>query len=46
MESFFCDIKAEAGEAIPVKGAKEFRRLAGKYNEMLEKRHESKEADL
>ena len=38
--------KAEAGEAIPVTGAKEFRRLAGKYNEMLEKRHESKEADL
>ncbi|MBO4470755.1 MAG: hypothetical protein J5841_03290 [Clostridia bacterium] len=35
--------KAEAGEAIPVKGAKEFRRLAGKYNEMLEKLHESKE---
>lgn len=38
--------KAEAGEAIPVTGAKEFRRLAGKYNEMLEKLHESKEADL
>ena len=38
--------KAEAGETIPVTGAKEFRRLAGKYNEMLEKRHESKEADL
>ena len=38
--------KAEAGETIPVTGAKEFRRLAGKYNEMLEKLHESKEADL
>ena len=38
--------KAEAGEAIPVTGAKEFRRLAGKYNEMLGKLHESKEADL
>ena len=37
---------AQNGEAIPVTGAKEFRRLAGKYNEMLEKRHESKEADL
>ena len=35
--------KAEAGKAISVKGAKEFRRLAGKYNEMLEKLHESKE---
>ena len=38
--------RAEAGERIPVTGAKEFRRLAGKYNTMLEKLNGSKGEDL
>ena len=37
------DKRAEAGERIPVTGAKEFRTLAGKYNMMLEKCNRSKE---
>ncbi len=35
--------RAEEGRKIPVAGAKEFRRLAGKYNMMLDKMNESKE---
>ena len=35
--------QAEEGGKIPVTGAKEFRRLAGKYNMMLDKMNESKE---
>ena len=35
--------KAEAGEAIPETGAKEFRCLAEKYNQMLKRLNDSKE---
>ena len=35
--------RAEAGVKIPVTGAKEFRRLAGKYNKMLDQLNGSKE---
>ena len=35
--------RAENGEKIPVTGAKEFRRLAGKYNMMLDQLNGSKE---
>ena len=34
---------AEDGRKIPETGAKEFRRLAGKYNKMLEQLNGSKE---
>lgn len=37
--------QAEAGGRIPETGAKEFRRLAGKYNMMLDQLNESKEED-
>ncbi|MBR5959397.1 MAG: hypothetical protein IKZ98_00240 [Clostridia bacterium] len=37
--------QAEAGDRIPVTGAKEFRRLAGKYNKMLDQLNGSKEED-
>ncbi len=37
--------QAEAGGRIPETGAKEFRRLAGKYNMMLDRLNESKEED-
>ena len=37
--------RAEAGVKIPVTGAKEFRRLAGKYNKMLDQLNGSKEED-
>ena len=35
--------QAESGGRIPVTGAKEFRKLAGKYNMMLDRLNESKE---